>query len=144
MISSRWKKVWSDFWGNRGRTFLTIATIAVGAFAVGFNSNMGLYMNESMDGDYLSANPSEAQVYTSPLDDDQVKIARSVPGVDTVEGFSSVGAQILRPDGTKVSINLTAVEDPSKLTLNLLKPAKGETGIPQYGSKEVILDASTI
>ncbi len=144
MISSRWKKVWSDFWGNRGRTFLTIATIAVGAFAVGFNSNMGLYMNESMDGDYLSSNPSEAQVYTSSLDDDQVKIARSVEGVDTVEGFSSIGAQIIRPDGTKISISLTALEDPDKLTLNLLKPAQGETELPKYGSKEVILDASAI
>ncbi|MBK7451545.1 MAG: hypothetical protein IPJ47_19955 [Anaerolineales bacterium] len=61
MISSRWKKVWSDFWSNRGRTLLTIVTIAVGTFAVGFNSNLGLYMNESMDGDYLSANPSEAE-----------------------------------------------------------------------------------
>jgi hypothetical protein len=35
--------------------------IAVGTFAVGFN-NMGLYMNESMDSDYLPP-PSEAQVY---------------------------------------------------------------------------------
>ncbi|MFN8413889.1 MAG: FtsX-like permease family protein [Anaerolineales bacterium] len=144
MISSRWKKVWADFWSNRGRTFLTIATIAVGAFAVGFNSNMGLYMNQSMDADYLSANPSEAQVYTSPLNDDQVKIARSVPGVDAVEGFSNVSARIVRPDGTFVSINLTALEDPSKLTLNLLKPAKGETGIPKYGSKETIIDASAL
>ncbi|MBL8078574.1 MAG: ABC transporter permease [Anaerolineales bacterium] len=144
MISSRWKKVWADFWSNRGRTFLTIATIAVGAFAVGFNSNMGLYMNQSMDDDYLSANPSEAQIYTSSLDDDQVKIARSVPGVDTVEGFSNVSARIVRPDGTYVSISLTALEDPSKLTLNLLKPAKGETGIPKYASKETIIDASAI
>jgi len=40
-MSSRWKKVWADFWGNRGRTFLTIMTIAVGTFAVGFNSNLG-------------------------------------------------------------------------------------------------------
>lgn len=144
MISSRWKKVWADFWSNRGRTFLTIATIAVGAFAVGFNSNMGLYMNQSMDDDYLSANPSEAQIYTSSLDDDQVKIARSVPGVDTVEGFSNISARIVRPDGTYVSINLTALEDPSKLTLNLLKPAKGETSIPKYASKETIIDASAL
>ena len=59
-MSSRWKKVWADFWGNKARTFLTIMTIMVGTFAVGFNSNLGLYMIESMDGDYLSANPSEA------------------------------------------------------------------------------------
>ncbi len=143
-MSSRWKKVWADFWSNKGRTFLTIITIAVGAFAVGFNSNMGMYMNESMDSDYLSASPSEAQVYAYPLNDDMVKMARSVPGVDQVEGFSSVGARIVRPDGTYVDINFTSLEDPSLLTLNYLKPAKDETNIPKYGNKETIFDAGAL
>ncbi len=143
-MSSRWKKVWADFWGNKGRTFLIIMTIMVGTFAVGFNSNMGLYMTESMDSDYLSANPSEAQVYASPLNDDMVKIARTMPGVDTVEGFSSVGARIVRPDGTYADINFIALEDPSQLTLNFLKPAAGETSIPAYGAKEAILDSSAL
>ncbi|MBL8061858.1 MAG: ABC transporter permease, partial [Anaerolineales bacterium] len=142
MISSRWKKVWADFWSNRGRTFLTIITIAVGAFAVGFNSNLGLYMNESMDGDFLSANPSEAEVYAYPLNDDLVQMAREVPGVDTVEGYSSIGARIVRPDGTFVEVSFTAVEHPADLTLNTLKPALGETSIPVYGDKETIIDAS--
>ncbi len=144
MMSSRWKKVWADFWSNRGRTFLTIITIAVGTFAVGFNSNMGLYMNESMDGDYLSANPSEGEVYAYPLNDDMVKMARAVPGVDTVEGFSSVSARIVHTDGTFVDVSFTSVEDPSLLTLNTLKPAKGETVVPKYGEKETILDASAL
>jgi putative ABC transport system permease protein len=144
MISSRWKKVWADFWGNRGRTFLTIITIAVGAFAVGFNSNMALYMNESMDGDYLSANPSEAEVYASDLDDDKVEIARDVPGVEAVEGYSTVSAQIVLSDGTHANILFTAAEDPTSLSLNLLKPALGESSIPLYGDKEIILDASAM
>ncbi len=143
-MSSRWKKVLADFWGNKGRTVLTIMTIMVGTFAVGFNSNLGLYMNESMDGDYLSANPSEAQVYAGPLDDDMVKIARTIPGVDTVEGFSSVGARIVRPDGTYADINFIAVEDPNQMTLNQLKPALGETVIPKYGSKETVIDSSAL
>ena len=119
-------------------------TIVVGTFAVGFNSNLGLYMNESMDGDYLSANPSEANVYASPLDDDMVKMARTVPGVNAVEGSSSVSARILRPDGTYVDIQFTALKDPKEQTLNLLKPAAGETSIPVYGDKETIIDASAL
>ena len=59
-MSSRWKKVWADFWGNKSRTFLIIITIAVGVLAVGFNTSLGLYMAESMDGDYLSASPHRA------------------------------------------------------------------------------------
>ena len=141
-MSSRWKKVWADFWGNKSRTFLTIITIAVGVLAVGFNTNLGLYMAESMDGDYLSASPSEATVFAGPLDDDIVKIAREVPGVDAVEGRSSVSANVVRTDDKKVSIQFTAVEDPSHTTLNQLKPALGETSLPSLGDKEIIVDAS--
>ncbi len=143
MIASRWKKVWADFWGNKTRTTLIILTIAVGAFAVGFNSNMALYLTESMDIDYLSADPSEAQVFAFPLDDDQVEMARRVPGVNAVEGFSSVGARIVRPDGTLMDIQFTALEDPKKLTVNVLKPVLGETDLPKYGDKETILDNSS-
>jgi len=141
-MSSRWKKVWADFWVNKSRTFLTIITIAVGVLAVGFNTNLGLYMAESMDSDYLSASPAEATVYAGPLDDDMVKIAREVPGVDAVEGRSSVSAKVVRTDDKKVSIQFTSVEDPSHTTLNQLKPALGETRLPPLGDKEIIVDAS--
>jgi putative ABC transport system permease protein len=139
-MTSRWKKVWADFWGNKSRTLLTILMIAVGTFAVGFNSNLGLYMNESMDSDYLSAAPSEAQVYAAPLNDDMVAAAQTVPGVDAVAGFSSLDARIVRPDGSLVDIQFTAVEDPNELTVNLLKPLQGESTIPKYGDRETIFD----
>lgn len=144
MITSRWKKVWADFWSNRGRTILTIATIAVGTFAVGFNSNLGLYMNESMDGDFLSANPSESEVYASDVDDHLVELAREVPGVEAAEGMSTMGANIIMPDGSRVESRFTAAEDPAEMTLNQLKPALGQASIPVYGDKEVIFDASAM
>lgn len=141
-MSSRWKKVWADFWGNKSRTLLTVLMIAVGTFAVGFNSNMGLYMNQSMDSDYLSAHPSEALVYAAPLDDDMVLAAQNVPGVDAVAGFSSVDARIVRLDGTLVDIQFTALEDPNALTVNLLKPFYDEMALPKYGDKETIIDGA--
>ena len=60
------------------------------------------------------------------------------------KGASTVSARILRADGTYVDIQFTALEDPNKQTLNLLKPAAGETSIPIYGDKETILDASAL
>jgi putative ABC transport system permease protein len=143
-MSSRWKKVWADFWGNKSRTVLTIITIAVGVLAVGFNTSLGLYMAESMDGDYLSASPSEAMVYAGPLDDDIVQIAREVPGVDTVEGRRATNAKVIRTDDRQVSIQFTALEEPANATLNQLKPALGETALPPLGEKEIIVDASAM
>jgi putative ABC transport system permease protein len=142
-MSSRWKKVWADFWGNKSRSAITILTIAVGVFAVGFNSNLGAFMINDMDEDYLSANPSEAQVYTSPLDDDQVELARQVPGVDAVEGRSQTQVRLVHPDGRMIDIVFTGLDDPEALQVNLLKPATlEETALPPLNEKEMLIDSA--
>ncbi len=142
MIASRWKKVLADFWVNKVRTILTILTIAVGTLAVGFNNNMALYMSESMEGDFLSANPAEAYVYAYPMDDGSVKAAREVAGVDAVEGRSISGAQILRPGGDKVQVQFTGVEDPHDLTVGTLKPAAGEADFATLTDRSALIDSS--
>ncbi len=141
-MSSRWKKILADFWGNKGRTVLTVMMIAVGVFAVGFNGNTSLYLTESMDSDYLSASPSEAEVYAGPLNDDLVRIAREVPGVEAVEGSSGTSAKVIRENEKDISIQFTAIEDPASITVNQIKPAFGETAIPPLGEKQVLIDAS--
>ena len=143
-MTSRWKKIWADFWGNKSRTLLTILTIMVGTLAVGFNANLGAYVLESMDGDYLSANPSEAQIFTSPFDEDLVRIAREMPGVDAVEGRSSVGAQLIPSKGGQIAIQFTGITDPTDLTLDQLKPKYGESAIPSFTDKQVLVDASAV
>ncbi len=142
MIGSRWKKVFADFWGNKVRTGLTILTIAVGTFAVGFTSNLGLYMDESMESDFLSVNPSEALVFAHPLNDDSVKIARQIPGVDAVEGRSILNTQLIGPGAKKIAIQFTAVKDPYALSVNTLKPAKGAANIPALSNKDVLVDSA--
>jgi len=141
-MNSRWKKVWTDFWNNKSRTFLTVITIAVGVVAVGFNSNLKLYMVESMDGDFLSAGPAEATLYAGPLDEDLVKIAGEMPGVDAVQGRSTVSSTLVRADGPEVTVQFTAVKDLNNKTIKQLKPALGETDLPALGEKEIVVDAS--
>ena len=141
-MSSRWKKVWADFWGHKGRTVLTILTILVGTVGVGFISNLQLYMIESMDGDFLSADPSEFRIYAYPMDDDSVKVTREVPGVNAVEGFYILSASVIRPSGEKNRIQLTSIKSPADLVVNKLKPVSGESNIPALGYKEVLIDVS--
>ena len=109
-MNSRWKKVWADFWGNKSRAVLTILTITIGVFAVGFNSNASLYMIESMDSDFLSVNPSEAIIYASPMDENSVEIAREVAGVEAVEGKSTASASIIRAGKDDIAIEFTGPE----------------------------------
>jgi putative ABC transport system permease protein len=140
-MSSRWKKVWADFWGNKTRTVLTILAILVGTAGVGFVSNLNLYILEGMDSDFLSASPSEAKVYAYGMDDDSVKIAREVPGVEAAEGSSSYNGQVLHRDGRKIAIQFTSIKNPTELTLNTLQPVKGETGIAPLGFREAVIDS---
>ncbi len=141
-MSSRWKKVWADFWGNRGRTFLTILTIAVGVFAVGFTNNMGAYMNESMDSDYLPANPSEARIYAAPLDDNMIDAAQQVEGVAEAQGFSTINAQLMHTQEKLIDTQFTSVESLDALKVNLLQPIHGETTLPLLKDREIVMDYS--
>ena len=141
-MSSRWKKVWADFWGNKPRTIITILTIAIGTFAVGFNVNYSLFMNESMESDFLSANPSEATLSTSLLDDKMVDIARSVPGVDDVEGRSVLSANLIDSEGKPIPIQFTAIEDPNQMKVDLLKPAESETTILPLNDRQILTNPS--
>src|SRR5690349_16764227 len=141
-MSSRWKKIWADFWSNKSRTFLTIMTIMVGTLAVGFNANLGSYMLDSMDSDYLSANPSEATIFTSPFSDDLVKVARQVPGVDAAEGRTNISAHLVPAKGEPIQIQFTGIDSATDLTLDQLKPRFGESSIPKFTDKEVLMDSS--
>ena len=39
----RWKKIFSDLWGNKLRSFLVVASITIGLFAVGMITSMHVH-----------------------------------------------------------------------------------------------------
>jgi putative ABC transport system permease protein len=141
-MSSRWKKVWADFWGNKTRTFLVILAIMVGTAGIGLISNLKLYMTESMDSDYRSANPPEAWIYASPMDDGTVRMAAEVPGVKAVEGRSVSAASVIQPDGQITPIEFTAIRGVYDLKMSTLRPVKGETSIPPLDNQEVLIESA--
>jgi putative ABC transport system permease protein len=53
-MSTVWRKVWRDLWGNKVRTILVMLSIAVGVFAVGFVSSSFVMILNDMDADYQS------------------------------------------------------------------------------------------
>jgi len=116
-------------------------TIMAGVFAVGFNQNLGLMMNRDMDADFLSANPSEATVYISPIDDDMVAIAKSVEGVGAVEGRSDVAVQLVQPDGKKIPMQVDGLKSIDSVNVNILKPSNPtDTTLPALADNEILLD----
>lgn len=142
-MSSRWKKVLADFWSNKTRTFLMIATITVGVFAIGFVQTMGLKMAEDMENDYQPANPSEIVIYGWPMDDDTVEMVNQVTGVDDVEGRSQTSVQWIGVDEKKVPISVEAIESPASVRVGKLTPANpADTILPELDEHQIILERS--
>ena len=140
-MSTLWKKVLSDLWANKTRTFLMVLTITLGVFSVGFVGNMGAMMNRDMDADYNSASPSEVSILAAPLNEDWVRSLRKLPGVQDVEGRTQVVAQLVRVNGEKVAIVFEAPKSFKSMQLDLLQPADPlDLSIPSMQRKDVLLD----
>jgi putative ABC transport system permease protein len=138
-MDTRWRKVIADFWSNKTRTILMVITITVGVFALGYVQNTGRMMDEDMDGDYLSSNPSEAVIYGWPMDDDSVRTVSKVPGVADVQGQSRIIGQILGSKNVKTSVIVTGIESPAAVHVNRLKPADPKSDIlPSLSDHEIL------
>lgn len=144
MYYTRWRKVLQDLWGNKTRTVLMVLTILVGVFSVGLVNNLSLMMTTDMDADYNSANPSEAKIYASPMDESWVRSLRKVEGVGELEGRSQVTLKWVRTGELPITMQIASIGEQSKQRVNILKPADPQTGyIPELGLHEIAFDRST-
>lgn len=142
-MPTSWRKILTDFWSNKTRTFLMVLTITLGVFSVGFVGNVGSMMNRDMALDYDSANPHEALIYAFPFDEEWVRALRKVPGVAGVEGRTQVSAQLVQSDGSKVNISIDVVKPYEQIQVDALKTANPLNGfLPELARKNVVLDRS--
>ena len=58
MLRPRWRKVLSDLLGNKIRSLLVVASIAVGLFAVGMITSMYVIITADMETGYRAVNPA--------------------------------------------------------------------------------------
>src|SRR5210317_1767642 len=92
-LKPRWRKVFSDLWDNKLRTFLVVASIAVGVFSVGMIISAYVIMSEEIDLSYASVSPVNIEIWTDPFSEDFVRIIEQVPGVATAEGRQISGVR---------------------------------------------------
>ncbi len=119
-----------------------VSTILVGVFSVGLVNNMGRLMNQDMDNDYNSSNPSEAQLSAYPLDEDWVRSIRDVPGVGEAEGVIELIAKWVTPSGTTTNIDFYAIDSFEKKRLDAPKPVQDGGEIPPLKHHSVVFDRS--
>ena len=138
----RWRKVLADFWDNKARSLMIIASITIGVFAVGVVGIGYIVIPESMVQSYLSTNPANIQIQTDLFDEDFIKTIRTIDGVEEVEGRVSISARAKKPGTDEwLSIRLTAIDDFSDQRIKKLSPVSGKTNPAE---KEVILLADSL
>jgi putative ABC transport system permease protein len=97
MFRPRWKKVLVDLWGNKTRTLLVVASIAVGVFAIGVITGTYVMLKEDLNLSYAASNPANVTLMTTPLSDDVIDVIRDVEGVAGAEGYATTSLRLRPP-----------------------------------------------
>lgn len=138
----RWKKVIADFWENKARSLLIIASISIGIFAVGVVGVGFQVIPDSMIATYLSTNPANIQIQTEAFDEELIKTIKKIPQVMDAEGRMSITAKVQDPaSGGWLSINVIAVEDLGNQSIKILTPLKGKQN---PADKEILITQESL
>ena len=135
-LRPRWRKVLADLWDNKMRTVMVVASIAVGAFAVGTITTAYVILSEDINASYASARPANIEILTDPFDDDLIHSVEKVPGVAIAEGRYFLGVRAGFDGETWQTLDLVAYEDFEEPAINLLAPIEGAS-VP--GDRELLI-----
>jgi putative ABC transport system permease protein len=137
MIRTRWYKVFSDLWGNRGRTLVVALAIAVGVYAVGVIVDAQNLLIREHGSDVEEALVSSATVYTMPFTEDLAERVAKLEGVSAAEGRQTADVYAYDADGLRKDLLITAVPDFENMTVDRVTPVAGAW---PPGTHEILLE----
>ena len=125
MMRPRWRKAFSDLWINPIRSFLVVASITVGLFALGTIATIYSVVREDLRHGYSGSNPANIQIQTSLYDPKLVDHFRKMPGVRQAEGVRNFPLRLQTAPGEWLTINVRSVHDWEKSEINRLRILTG-------------------
>jgi putative ABC transport system permease protein len=141
-LQPRWTKVWSDLWGDRRRTGLVVASIAVGMFAVGVIVAAYAILAHDVNRGFAAVNPPNIELSTDSFSSDLVDAVEHVPGVGQAEGRRILSVRARRQTEAWQDLRLVGSADTSG-AVNRLVPIAGVLGLEKdqaLVSKELLHD----
>jgi len=136
-IRPRWHKVLSDLWGNKIRSLLVIASVAVGLFAVGMISTIHAVLSNDMRAGYAAVNPATVMVSSGGFDDDTVDLVKSIDGVADALGIRTFDLEVHSSGDRWIRMNLKAIPDIDQMVINRVELDQG-TWPP--GDREIVVE----
>lgn len=126
MIRPRWQKVLADLRGNRGRTALVIASIAIGLFAFGVIATLYVVIRQDMRDGYAATQPANIRLRTSLIDEDMISSIRKTSGVKDAEGARLISLRLQKTPEEWITIELNSQEDFENSDINKLSLEEGK------------------
>src|SRR5512142_1138669 len=140
LLRPRWRKVFSDLWGDKTRTALVVASIAAGVFAIGMIITAYAVLSQDINRNYAAANPPNIVVSTDPFNIDLLRAVARMPGVSQAEGRFMLDARARKDSGKLHALTLVGLPDAAS-AINHLVPIEG-TAAP--GINEVVISQNMI
>jgi putative ABC transport system permease protein len=138
----RWRKVLHDLFDNKGRTLLVVFSIAVGVFSIGVIAGAYQIIANDMSVSYAASHPGNVELRMMDFDSDVLTTIKNGGGVSNAEGYRVVNFRIRTLDSDKwVSIDVVAMDDFARNTINLLTPVEGKS---VAGKDEILLEKDTL
>jgi putative ABC transport system permease protein len=109
------------------RTLLVVASIAVGAFAIGSIATTYVILGNDLTRSYTAIHPANIEMATTPFEETFLRSVERVPGVAKAEGRHSLTVRASKDGVSWLSLNLLAAKDLSAAQINQLKPLAGAT-----------------
>src|SRR5512140_85075 len=107
----RWKKVFSDLWDDKTRTGLVVASIAVGAFAIGVILSAYVILAGDINRSYAAIDPPNIIILADPFDSDLLHYVDKLPGVKEIEGRRVMPIRARQGDGSWQNLTLVGLTD---------------------------------
>ncbi len=141
LLRPRWRKVFADLWGNKARTLLVVASIAVGVFAIGVIAGAYVILAEDLDRSYTAANPANIELITTPFESDLVDVVRRVAGVGEAEGYRQFQVRVrVGPETWDEMVVKAFDESEPQNIFRLLRPQ----GTLRPDEQEIVLEEQTL
>ena len=121
----RWRKVISDLWGNRTRSLLVVASIAVGLFAIGIIASLYVVMTEDMSAGYYATNPANIHADTAFFDEAMLDHLERLDALRQVQGAREFSLRLLGGSGEWVTLALKTVPENPEQAINRVSLLEG-------------------
>jgi putative ABC transport system permease protein len=125
MMRPRWRKVLADLHSNPVRSFLAVASITVGLFAIGVISILYYVIRADMRDGYAAVNPANVQLVVSGVNQDFVDHIGRMQGVKQVEGVRSFGLRMETGPGEWLAFSVKAIPDIDQMQINQVRLEEG-------------------